>query len=161
LTTDAKTFDFSNNTWDFSGLKSFKVKSFEGSYGVRLGFGEEQHFKIGAGGFYDFFFSRISSLPSKEYIGKSPNIDENYDPFYLYTKPNYGFLVEGIYNINDAFQIGLRFKKGLANLYKSQLNSTFWKQNQIGIGVMYFIGAGERGKINSKKSTKTKPKTNF
>ncbi len=161
LSGDSRSYDGSSSEWNFNGIKSFNIKSFDGAYGIRRGFGEEQHFKIGVGGFYDFFFGKISDLPSNEYLGKSSNIAENYDPYYLYTKANYGFFLEGIYNVNDAFQISIRFKKGLSNLYKPQANDTTWKQSQIGIGVMYYIGAGERGKINSKKSSKTKSKINF
>lgn len=170
LSGDTREFNSSNNTWAATGLsRSVSVLNFDIDYTVLHGFGDDQRFKVGVGGWFGLPAVSTPTLNTDtESWGTNAALENNYQLLNLYSglNFNYGGLVEGIYNVNDALQFSLRFKLGLANLYNSKgpfsitESTATWRTNALSLGVLYYFGAEERGSKKSSKG-KAKKKVNF
>jgi hypothetical protein len=168
---DTREFNSSTNKWTPTGIsRGIGVLNFDIDYTLLHGFGDDQRFKVGVGGWFGVFLGSKPTLNSDtESWGTASALDKNYQLVSLLTGGatfNYGGLVEGIYNVNDALQFSLRFKLGLANVYDSKgafsitESTATWKTNALSLGVLYYFGAEERGSKKSSKG-KAKKKVNF
>lgn len=144
--------------YEMTGIQALKVSSCDAHYSVLRGFGDDQKFKFGVGAW-------VGLVINKHIYDYSPYFANSVSSKYIYywdrlfrTPFNYGLLLEGIYNVNDALQFSLRYKMGLANLYESDDETTHWRQNAIEMGVNYYFGGESRGKINSNKKSSNKSK---
>jgi hypothetical protein len=167
---DTREIKSSSNKLESTGLsRSVGVLNFDIDYTLLHGFGDDQRFKVGVGGWFGVFLGSKPTLNTDtESWGTASALDKNYQLVALLNGGtfNYGGLVEGIYNVNDALQFSLRFKLGLANLYDGKgafINTpsdATWKTNALSLGVLYYFGAEERGSKKSSKG-KAKKKVNF
>jgi hypothetical protein len=170
LSGDTRTFSSSTNKWTPTGIsRGISVVNFDIDYTVLHGFGDDQRFKVGVGGWFGLFGGSKPTLNTDtESWGTEVALEKNYQLSGLFNagRFNYGGLVEGIYNVNDALQFSLRFKLGLANLYDSKgafsvtESTATWKTNAVSLGVLYYFGAEDRGSKKSSKG-KAKKKVNF
>jgi hypothetical protein len=172
LSGDTREFDSSTKKWTATGVsRGISVVNFDIDYTLLHGFGDDQRIKVGIGGWFGLFGGSKPTLNTNtESWGTDAALEKNYQLLGLYNGGtyNYGGLVEGIYNVNDALQFSLRFKLGLANLYNtdsaflssSTQSTATWKTNAISLGALYYFGAEERGSKKSSKG-KAKKKVNF
>lgn len=141
-------------SWTTPKEQVFSMMTGDMHYVMFYSFGEQQTFKLGAGGFYGIV-SKSSAGVGTEYLGADAAPAKNYNLTNLIgigSNKNYGVVAEGIYNMNDKLQFSMRYKLGFANLYKQPSGSTAtWNQSMLNISAMYFFNAGGRGGGSKKK----------
>jgi hypothetical protein len=155
LNADARAYG--NNGLESIGNQSMSITAYDFTYTLLKGFGEEQHFKVGAGIYYGKASSSNNFDSMDRYWGNAPEANENYNmSSVLKQGGNYGVAIEALYNINDAFQVSLRYRFGLANLNSQSTPS--WQQNALGLNGIYYFGADKRGssKVSKKGNKKYK-----
>ena len=140
---------FSTQTLD---LKTFSVNS---NYIYILD--EAQRFKVGLGVFADFALPSQSKYASNIYFASSAKAEDKYYLSGVFkTAGNQGLSALLMYNIKNAFQVGLRYKFALASVYDQTSNLT-WKQNSLGLNLTYYFGTEPtRKSSNSKEKDKYK-----
>ncbi len=141
-------------TWTAPKEQIFRMFTADVHYVMLYSFGERQTFKIGGGVFYGMV-SKSFAGTENDYLGTNALSAKNYNLtnwIGIGSNRNYGAVAEGIYNVNDKLQFSLRYKLGLANLYKQPSGSTAtWNQSMINIGALYFFNAEGRGGGPKKK----------
>jgi hypothetical protein len=144
---------YGSNGLEKIGNQSMNITSFDFTYTLLRGFGDEQHFKLGGGIFYGLMLPPTIGTNTNKYWGNAIEVDQNYDlEKILRQTGNFGVALEAIYNINDALQISLRYRLGLVNLNNQDTPS--WQQNALGLNAIYYFGADKRGSIKESSSKK-------
>jgi hypothetical protein len=154
FTGDARNYSAATKKWTPSSNRTVNVLAIEADYTVLHGLGEAQRIKFGGGVWYGFLNGNKPTLTtSTESWGSNADPNKNYQINSLFKAYNYGVLLEGLYNVNDALQFSVRYKLGLGNLYKTVTvgNTASWKQSSINLGVVYYFGGQERGTKNPTK----------
>jgi hypothetical protein len=154
---NADTRMYGSNGLENIGKQSLNVTSIDFTYTILKGFGDEQHFKVGGGLFYGLTLPPSIGTNLNKYWGNAPEANQNYNLESIYRQNgNFGVALEAVYNINDAFQISLRYRFGLANINSSDTPS--WQQNVLGLNGIYYFGADKRGSSEGNKKGNKKYK---
>jgi hypothetical protein len=155
---NGQTAEYVDFDYKMVGMRSLKLTSFDLNYCILRGLGSKQQFKVGVG-------VGLGLIPNGGIYEQSPyftNTSTSKNGYHwdklFHTRPNYGLLFEGVYNIKDALQLSIRYKLGLANLYGDDEDTISWRQNTLATGIVYYFGGNTRGSINTNKNSPRKSK---